>query len=76
MQTRRDRVLIVALCSQAAISAAAGSSLLAEIASRPVVAAAGLLSSMLSAATAMYVSLTREPVTSAERVTPRGPYGV
>lgn len=75
MQTKRDRVLIIALCSQAAISAAAGSSSLAQLAPVAIVAAVGLLSSMLSAATAVYVSVTREPYSSAERMSERDRYG-
>jgi len=67
MQTQRDRGLIVALVIQAAISAASGSALLAELAPRPVVAAVGLLSSMLSSSTAVYVAVTKEGVLSSER---------
>lgn len=68
MQTRRDKTLIIALCIQAAMSAAATSALLSELFPRPVVAAVGLVSAMLSSATAVYVSLTREPGASPERV--------
>lgn len=69
MQTRRDRGLIVVLAVQAAISAASGSALLAELAPRPVVAAVGLMSSMLSSATAVYVALTKEDGTPSVRPT-------
>jgi Kef-type K+ transport system membrane component KefB len=68
MNTRRDRGLIVALVAQAAISAASGSALLAELAPRSVVAGIGLLSAMLSSSTAVYVALTKERDTSAERL--------
>lgn len=60
MQTRRDKGLIVALCSQAAISAAASSAALTEIATPAGVAVVGLLNAMLSSATAAYVGATRE----------------
>lgn len=69
MQTRRDQGLIAALVVQAAISAAASSALLAELAPRPVVAAVGLISSMLSSATAVYVTASREGQTSTEQPT-------
>jgi len=69
MQTRRDRGLIVALVVQAAIQAAAGSALLTELAPRPVVAAVGLLSSMLSSSTAVYVAVSREGVLSSKQMT-------
>lgn len=70
MQTRRDRWLIIALVGQAALSAASGSALLAELAPRPVVAAVGLLSSMLSSSTAVYVAVTKDTQASAERPNP------
>lgn len=69
MQTRRDRGLIIALVAQAAISAASGSALLAELAPRPVVAAVGLLSSMLSSSTAVYVAVTTDGQASGDRPT-------
>lgn len=49
------------------MNAAATSALLAELFPRPVVAAVGLVSAVLSAGTAMYVGLTREPPPSSER---------
>lgn len=69
MITRRDRGLIMALMAQAAISAASGSALLAELAPRPVVAAVGLLSAMMSSSTAVYVGLTQGPDASSDRPT-------
>jgi Kef-type K+ transport system membrane component KefB len=69
MQTNRDRGLIVALVIQAAIQAAAGSALLTELAPRPIVAAVGLISSMLSSSTAVYVAVSRDGVLSTEQPT-------
>lgn len=68
MNTPRDKGLIMALVVQAAISAASGSALLAELAPRPVVAGVGLLSSMMSSSTAVYVALTKEGGESAEQL--------
>lgn len=57
-----NRGLIVALCSQAAISAAASSAALASLAPEKVVAGVTLLNAMLSAGTAVYVALTGQKV--------------
>lgn len=70
MQTPRDRFLIAILCIQAAINAASTSAALTELFPRPVVASLGLLSAMLSSATAAYVGLTRETGASPERPNP------
>lgn len=61
---KRNNGLIILLCIQASINAAASSSYLAEITSRRVVAAVALLSAMLSAFTAAYVAATRPPTAS------------
>lgn len=70
----RNRGLVIALCTQAAISAAAGSSALASIAPATVVAGVGLLNAMFTAATAVYVALSGEKVPSqvAARILPDG----
>ncbi len=68
MNTRRDKGLIIALMVQAAVSAASGSALLTELVSRPIVAFVGLISSMLSSSTAVYVALTKEDQMSPVRV--------
>lgn len=57
---RRDTGLVVALVSQSAISAAASSAGLSQIASPGVIASVGLLSAMLSSGLAAYVAATRE----------------
>lgn len=72
MTVNRDKGLIIVLVIQAAISAASGSALLAELAPRPVVAAVGLLSSMLSSSTAVYVAVTKDSPASTEQTTPAG----
>lgn len=58
---KRNNGLIIVLCVQAALNAAASSTYLAEIASRRIVAAVALLSAMASAMTAAYVAATRPP---------------
>lgn len=68
MQTKRDLTLIILLMVNASIAAAAGSSALAQLFPPLIVAAVGLLSSMFSAATAVYVALTKELGQSTERV--------
>lgn len=57
-----NKGLIVALCSQAAISAAASSAALSSLAPEKVVAGVVLLNAMLSAGTAVYVALTGQRV--------------
>lgn len=71
MLTRPDKGLVIALVIQAAISAAAGSAMLAEIAPRSVVAGVGLLNAMLSSSTAVYVALTKPSGDSTERLPTR-----
>lgn len=66
----KNKGLVIALCAQAAISAAAGSSALASLADPRVVAGVTLLNGMLASATAMYVALTGEKVPSI----PSGPH--
>lgn len=56
---KRDNGLIIALVIQASINAAAGSASLAQIAPAWLVAAVGLMNSMLLAGTAAYVAATR-----------------
>lgn len=56
---KRDNTLIIALVVQASINAAAGSAYLAQLAPEWLVAAVGLLNSMLLAGTAAYVAATR-----------------
>lgn len=53
-----NKGLVAALCVQAAISGAAGSSALATLAPAHVVAGVTLLNAMLAGATAMYVAVT------------------
>lgn len=53
----RNPGLVTALCIQAAISGAAGSAALAALAPPAIVATVTLVNSMLSMATATYVSL-------------------
>ena len=70
MQSKRDRVLIFLLCTQAGASAASGSALLANVASPLAVASIGLFSAVLSSVTATYVAATRDYGPSADRRTP------
>lgn len=69
MNTARDKTLIIALCAQAAVDAIASSAALGDIAPPGAVAIVALISGASSAATAMYVALTREPVPSPDRGT-------
>lgn len=62
MVTKRDRVLIILLMGQAALDTAATSAHLTELAPSWTVAAVGLVSAMMSSATAVYVVATREPI--------------
>lgn len=57
-----NKGLIVALCVQASVSAAASSAALASLAPEKVVAGVTLLNAMLSAGTAVYVALTGQRV--------------
>jgi hypothetical protein len=61
---RRDNRLIVVLCGQAAINAAASSQSLVEIAPPRVTATVALINAMLSSATAAYVASTRATSTT------------
>lgn len=56
---KRDNRLIVVLCGQAAVNAAASSQSLVEIAPPRVTATVALINAMLSSATAAYVASTR-----------------
>lgn len=67
MQTKRDRFLITLLLINAALSAAAGSSALFQLAPPAVAAGVGLLSAMVNSVTAAYVAITRETEPSPER---------
>lgn len=60
MTTRRDNKILLFLMVQAAVSAANASAYLAALLPPSGVALVGLLSVMLSAATGVYVTLTRE----------------
>lgn len=60
MTTRRDNKILLFLMIQAAVSAANASAYLTTLLPSKGVAAVGLLSVMLSAATGIYVTLTRE----------------
>lgn len=60
MTTRRDNRIILFLMLQAMVSAANTSAYLTTLLPTRGVAAVGLLSVMLSAATGVYVTLTRE----------------
>lgn len=68
MTTRRDNRIILFLMVNASISAANASAYLAQLLPPVGVAGVGLLSTMLSAATGIYVTLTRET----EQVPPPG----
>lgn len=61
MVTRRDATLLVLLMCNAALDAMTTSAHLSEVASKPVVATLGLVSSGLSAATGVYVVWSKEP---------------
>lgn len=60
MTTKRDNRILLLLMVQAMISAANASAYLTTLLPTKGVAAVGLLSVMLSAATGVYVTLTRE----------------
>lgn len=60
MTTRRDNRILLLLMVQAAVSAANASAYLTTLLDAKGVAAVGLISVMLSAATGIYVTVTRE----------------
>lgn len=61
MVTHRDRMLLILLMCNATVDAVTTSAHLSEVASRPVVAAFGLVSAGLSAATGVYVVWSKDP---------------
>lgn len=69
MVTRRDRTLLLMLMFQAVFNTAAASAHLGQLLPPWGIALVGLLSSMISAATGVYVVMTQEPI-------PRVPTGL